>query len=205
MCGRCCPLSEASAKRSESTVTSPSVTCAGRGPRRFGEGGGEGPRGSKREGHRNNGMADQEVSRKCLRGRRTVSAETKPDREPEPYWMANSVPFLANVEDDLESYLWCSCTGRGEGGGAGERRSCAVREVRAPRAAVRGVLACGNVMAGRERRGTGKSPPCTRCCSTSSSWTGPTGSTSLCRRRPQTAAAACRSRSGRSTARPGSR
>jgi len=38
----------------------------------------------------------------------TVSAETKPDREPEPYWMANSVPFLANVEDDLESYLWCS-------------------------------------------------------------------------------------------------
>ena len=28
-----------------------------------------------------------------------------------------------------------------------------MREVRAPRAAVRGVLACGNVMAGRERRG----------------------------------------------------
>ena len=36
---------------------------------------------------------------------RSVSWETKPSMEPEPYWMLNSEPFALWVEDELESYL----------------------------------------------------------------------------------------------------
>ena len=47
----------------------------------------------------------------CLMARSpmtTVSCETKPSSEPEPYRMANSVPLALYVDEADESYLACS-------------------------------------------------------------------------------------------------
>jgi hypothetical protein len=35
----------------------------------------------------------------------SLSLETKPSMDPEPYWMENSVPLALYVEEALESYL----------------------------------------------------------------------------------------------------